>query len=197
MTDEKSSPAAPVPQTASLVDQSARDVENNKIANPEAAAPTHTTLTPAQTTHPSLYTTHPQQQPAHSQPPQPDPSQVYMRPDLPQPLSGHDVENFFSNLDGRTGQPVVTVAPSSGLMGYDEASLASLTNAQTGYAKSGSHYPAAADIYKNSNMFATSTTPGLLTSHYSVSANRSVVSQISKLFTYVILRINHIINAVV
>lgn len=173
MTDEKSSTAAVAVPTTQLdqsrVQQSTRDEENNKITNPEPT--THTTLTAAQPAHTSLYSTHPQQQPAHSQPPQPDPSQVYMRPDLNQTLSGHEVENFFSNLgDPRTGQPVVTNAP-SGLMGYDEASLASLSNAQAGYAKAGSHYPAAAtaDIYKNSNMFSSSATPGLLSSHYSVS----------------------------
>lgn len=161
MSDGKESVAVSQPPPIDQSRAPAHDAENNKLTSAESGV-THATLTPAQPAHAPLYSSH--QQPAHSQPPQSDPSHAYMRSDLA--LTSHDVDNFFSTLDTRTGQPVVSV-PQSGLTGYDEASLATLSNAQTGYAKASHYQSTAAELYKNSNMFAPSATPGLLSNHYS------------------------------
>lgn len=148
-----------------------KDFENGR-ADPTV---THATLNPAQLLpHQSIYNA---SQPLPSHPHQATTN--YMgRTDYA------DVENFFmeprdtAGQSGQAGHAVVSVSPNTATLMTYEDSLATLTNAQSGYAagsaKGSSYYQtaAAADFYKSNNMFSTTSTAPLLSHHYSVTPNR-------------------------
>jgi len=151
------------------------DLENGTRATPSEA--THATLAPAQPAHlavgygTSQNLTVPSQHETTAAP-----SYLGSRTDLP--LTGPDVESFFSTLDARSVQPTINATQNSNsLINYEE-NLATLSNAHSGYSmanKAGQsqYYPSPTmDFYKSGGMFPASSTTPLLQHHYSVTANR-------------------------
>nr|AEH57087.1 GATA456 [Bugula neritina] len=152
------------------------DLENGTRATPSEA--THATLAPAQPAHlavgygTSQNLTVPSQHETTAAP-----SYLGSRTDLP--LTGPDVESFFSTLDARSVQPTINATQNSNsLINYEE-NLATLSNAHSGYSmanKAGQsqYYPSPTmDFYKSGGMFPASSTTPLLQHHYSVTANRA------------------------